>query len=345
MAIKPLTSDRFDFDDATDAIEFYFTKGWTDGLPVVPPTPGKVAGFLNAAGRSPSEILCTEPTKGRVITAEKVAINAVMAGCLPEYFPVVAAAVEAMSEPEFNLHGITASTAGAAVLALVNGPIANELHLNSGVSLFGPGHRANATIGRALRLVIINGSGSVSGEIDKATIGHPGKYTWCIAEAEEVSPWDPLHVERGSPDDHSAVTVFAGLSPIQAAFHESGRPEEILTSFTNALFASGQEQEEVVIVICPEHMGYIRSSGWSKDDVRSFLFESTQRKVADWTGSGAFPGGPPQDPDVLYRVAKRPESFTLLVGGGAAGAFSSIIPLWGGGAGSRSVTKDISVHR
>ena len=234
MATQTLTSDRFDFDDASEAIEFYFERGWTDGLPVVPPTPEKVARFLDAAGRSPAEILCTEPTKGRVITAEKAAINAVMAGCLPGYFPVVAAAVEAMNEPRFNLHAITASTAGAAVLAVVNGPIAGELGVNSGISLFGPGHRANATIGRALRLVIGNASGSVSGVIDKATLGHPGKYTWCIAEAEEVSPWEPLHVERGFSKDDSAVTVFAGLSQIQASYHESGRPEEILGSFTDA---------------------------------------------------------------------------------------------------------------
>ena len=340
MATQTLTSDRFDFDDAAEAIEFYFEQGWTDGLPVVPPTPEKVARLLDAAGRSPAEILCTEPTKGRVITAEKAAINAVMAGCLPDYFPVVAAAVEAMNEPRFNLHAITASTAGAAVLALVNGPVAAQLGVNSGVSLFGPGHRANATIGRALRLVIGNASGSVSGVIDKATLGHPGKYTWCIAEAEEVSPWEPLHVERGFSKDDSAVTVFAGLSPIQAAYHESGQPEEILASFTDALLASGQEQQEVVLVLCPEHMGYIRSHGWSKDDVRSFLFESTRRKAAEWTGPGAMPGEPP-DPEASYGVGISPDSFTLIVGGGAAGAFSAIIPLWGGGSNSQSVTKPI----
>ena len=159
LTSQPLTSDLFEFDSSVDVIEHYFRSGWTDGLPVVPPTPERVGEFLDYVGRSPSEIMGTEPTKGRVITVEKVAINAVMAGCLPEYFPVVLAAVEALVEPQFNLHAITVSTMGAAVLAVVNGPIANDLAMNSSVSVFGPGHRANATIGRAIRLVIINVTG------------------------------------------------------------------------------------------------------------------------------------------------------------------------------------------
>ena len=342
MAAYTLTSERFEFDDTSDAMDFYFERGWTDGLPVVPPTPGRVAEFLDAAGRSPADILCTEPTKGRVITAEKAAINAVMAGCLPEYFPVVAAALEAMNEPRFNLHAITASTAGAAVLVLVNGPIAGEIGMNSGVSLFGPGHRANATIGRAVRLIIANASGSVSGEIDKATLGHAGKYTWCIAEAQEASPWEPLHVERGVSPGESAVTVFAGLSSIQASYHESGQPEEILGAFTNALHAAGSEQQEIVLVLCPEHVRYIGAAGWSKGDVRQFLFEATKRRGAEWTGPGATPTSlTPSDPEANYGVGISPDSFTLVVGGGAAGAFSHIIPLWGGGANSQSVTRPI----
>ena len=141
MSTQSLTSDLLEFDGAADVIEHYFRSGWTDGLPVVPPTPERVGEFLDYVGRSPSEILGTEPTKGRVITVEKVAINAVMAGCLPEYFPVVLAAVEALVEPQFNLHAITVSTMGAAVLAVVNGPIANDLAMNSSVSVFGPGHQ------------------------------------------------------------------------------------------------------------------------------------------------------------------------------------------------------------
>ena len=339
--MQSLTSNRFSFDDATEAMESYLRHGWTDGLPVVPPTAERVSRFLEYAGRSPSEILGTEPTKGRVITAEKVAINAVMAGCLPEYFPVVLAAVEAMAEPEFNLHAISVSTAGAAVLAVLNGPIIEELELNSGVSLFGPGHRANATIGRALRLVLINVTGAVSGVLDKATLGHAGKYTWCIAEAEDVSPWEPLHVERGLGADTSAVTMFAGLSPVQVTNHDSVLPERILTSFTNGMFAAGPGQAEVVVLLCPEHTGHLRSAGWSKRQVKESLFEMTQRKASTWIETGSMPAGSATDLDSRYGVAQSPDGITVIVGGGRAGGFSAIIPLWGGGSNSRSVTKAI----
>ena len=342
MSTQRLTSNRFDFDDATEAIEFYFDQGWTDGLPVVPPTEERVRRFLDHAQRAPSEIVGTEPTKGRVITAEKVAINAVMAGCLPEYFPVVLAAVEAISEPQFNLHAITVSTMGAAVLAIVNGPVVTELELNSGVSVFGPGHRANATIGRALRLVISNVTGAVSGVLDKATLGHAGKYTWCMAEAAELSPWGPLHVGRGLSADQSGVTVFAGLSPIQVSNHASNSPESILNSFTDGMFAAGYAQSEIVVVLCPEHLGYIKSAGWSKTRLSETLFDITRRRKADWMRAGAMPMGPDaEDLDEMVGVAASPESITVIVAGGAAGAFSAIIPLWGGGLNSRSVTKEV----
>ena len=213
-----LNSTRMEFDTWHDVVREYIDRGWTDGLPIIPPTPDMVTACLEAAGRSPSEVLGTEPTKGRVITAEKAAVNAVMAGCRPEHFGIVATAVEAMCEPEFNLHAVTASTQGAAVLAIVNGPIAKDVGLNSSVSIFGPGHTANATIGRALRLVIINATGSVSGEIDKATQGHPGKYTWCIAEAEDVSPWGPLQTDRGF-----SVARQHGLPVRGAVVHPGGQ--------------------------------------------------------------------------------------------------------------------------
>lgn len=342
MTSQPLTSDRLQFDDPFDVIERYYDNGWTDGLPIVPPTPERVERFLEYAQISPSEIIGTEPTKGRVITAEKIAINAVMAGCRPEYLPVVIAAVEAMCEPKFNLHAITASTMGAAPLLVVGGPVAAQLELNSGVSVFGPGHRSNATIGRAIRLVIINITGAASGEIDKATIGHPGKYTWCIAEAEQVSPWDLLHVERGLSTDQSAVTVFAGLSPIQVPNHEGHDPQTILTSFKDAMFATGYGQGEIVTVICPEHMGYVKSAGWSKANVKEYLYESTRRTVADWGASGRMVTGEVR-PDDKVGVVRDAGNITVLVAGGAAGAFSDVIPLWGGGTGSQSVTKEIRI--
>ena len=342
MSAQPLTSDRLEFDDATEAIESYLARGWTDGLPVVPPTEGRVREFLEYAGRAPADIVGTEPTKGRVITAEKVAINSVMAGCLPEYFPVVLAAIEAISEPQFNLHAITASTMGAAVLTIVNGPIVAELSMNSGVSVFGPGHRPNATIGRAIRLVISNVTGAVSGELDKATLGHAGKYTWCIAESEDASPWEPLHVERGFRGDQSTVTVLAGLSSTQVSNHSSRNPEGILTSFRDAMFSAGPGQTEMVVVLVPEHIGYMRSAGWSKIRVKEFLHETAQRPASDWVKAGwTAEVASTEDAAISRSVVNDPEGVTVIVAGGAAGAFSAIIPLWGGGSNSRSVTKEI----
>lgn len=230
---------------------------------------------------------------------------------------------------------------GAAVLIVVNGPIAAQLGLNSGVSVFGPGHRANATIGRAVRLVISNVTGSVSGELDKATLGHAGKYTYCIAEAEEVSPWEPLHASRGLTLEESAVTVFAGLSSIQVNNHEDQKPEAILASFRDAMFAAGLGQGEIVVVLCPEHVGHFRSAGWSRKQVSDTLFEVAQRRTGDWMEQGPVARDPAVDADARRAVTLSAEGITLVVAGGAAGAFSAVIPLWGGGTGSQSVTKRI----
>lgn len=188
MSTQPPTAKQMQLDDLTDAIEFYFSMESSDGLPVVPPTAEAVERFLDHVGRFGSDVLGEEPVRNRVITVEKAAINAVMAGCLPEYFPVVLAAIDAICAPEFNLHAATVSTQGAAILLVVNGPIVKTLGMNSGVSVFGPGNRANATIGRAVRLVVMNVTGAVPGILDKAALGHAGKYSWCIAEAEDESP-------------------------------------------------------------------------------------------------------------------------------------------------------------
>ena len=342
MSSHSLTSKRLEFDDAAEAIEHYFAAGWTDGLPVVPPTAARVTEFLDYAGRAPSEIVGVEPTKGRVITAEKVAINAVMAGCLPEYLPVVLAAVEAMTEDQYSMHGISVSTAGAATMTVVSGPIAGELGINSGVGAFGPGHRVNATIGRAIRLVISNVSGAVTGELDKGTLAHGGKYSWCFTEAEDVSPWEPLHVDRGFDKSQSTVTVFAALAPDQATNHTGDHPEPILTSVADTMLSAGPDQSEVVVVLGPEHMGYISKAGWSKRQVKEFLHETARRKASEWERVDALPG-PVNDPDASIGVAQSPDSITVLVAGGAAGGFSAVIPLWGGGANSQSVVKAIRV--
>ena len=193
------------WDDVFSAVEALYELGWTDGLPVLPPTADKVAEFLAAAGRDGSEIVGELPERRREITAEKVAANAVMAGCRPEYMPVVLAAAQAMLAPEFNLVGPSSSMGGAATLVIVNGPIVQELGINARNNLFGPGNRANSTIGRAMRLILMNACAAIPGLYDRSVIGHPGKFSYCIAEAETETHWTPLHVERGFSPEQSAV--------------------------------------------------------------------------------------------------------------------------------------------
>ena len=339
MAAYELASKSVSLRESDDPIEYYFERGWTDGLPVVPPTAEKIGAFLDAVGRSPSEILGTEPVRGRVVTVEKVAINAVMAGCRPEYFPVVVATIEAMLEPEHNLHAVTVSTMGAAPLLIVNGPVVKEIGLNSGVSVFGPGRRANATIGRAIRLTIMNVTGALPGDLDQSSLGHAGKYTWCIAEDGQSSPWQPLHVDRGFAADESTVTVFPGLSPIQVTNSGGGSPEAALKSVADGLFVAGPGNAEIVIVLTPESIGHIEAGGWTKRQVAQYVWERSRRTAEQWDAHG-YPAGSPDD-ESLIGVVDGPEGITIIVAGGKAGAFTAIIPLWGGGSNSRSVTKVI----
>ncbi len=337
MAAYDLASKRVSLQETDDPIEYYFEQGWTDGLPVVPPTAEKIGAFLDAVGRSPSEILGTEPVRGRVVTLEKVAINAVMAGCRPEYFPVVVATIEAMLEPEHNLHAVTVSTMGAAPLLVVNGPVVNEIGLNSGVSVFGPGNRANATIGRAIRLTIMNVTGAVPGDLDQSSLGHAGKYTWCIAEDEEISPWQALHVDRGYASSQSTVTVFPGLSPIQVSNLGGGSPEAALMGVSDGLVVAGPGNEEIVVVLTPETIGHIKAGGWWKEQVAKFLWERSRRTAGEWEEHG-YPTGN-AGADELLGVTDSWEGITVIVAGGKAGSFSAVIPLWGGGSNSRSVSK------
>ena len=339
MAAHDLASKKVHLEETDDPNEYYFEQGWTDGLPVVPPTAEKIGAFLDAVGRSPSEILGTEPVRGRVVTVEKVAINAVMAGCRPEYFSVVLATIEAMLEPEHNLHAVTVSTMGAAPLLVVNGPIINEIGLNSGVSVFGPGNRANATIGRAVRLTIMNVTGAVPGDLDQSSLGHAGKYTWCIAEDQETSPWQALHVDRGYASSQSTVTVFPGLSPIQVSNFGGGSPESALMGVSDGLVVAGPGNAEIVVVLTPETIGHIKAGGWWKEQVAKFLWERSRRTAEDWDEHG-YPTGN-ADADELLGVTDSWEGITVIVAGGKAGSFSAVIPLWGGGSNSRSVSKVI----
>jgi hypothetical protein len=343
LAQAELTSQRFEVSDAIEAIEMYYEKGWTDGLPVVPPTEERVQQFLAASGRRPDDVVGSIPQRNRVMTAEKIAINAIMAGCLPGYAPVVMAAVEAATSDRFNPHASTASTGGAAPLIIVSGSVARELEINSGANLFGPGWRANATIGRALRLVLMNLGGAVPGVLDRATLGHPGKYSYCIAEDEEASPWEPLRVDLGFGQDSSTVTVVASESPHQVGNNSSYEPRSLLDGFVDTMIPVGSFTTSAwVVVVCPEHAAVIGRHGWSRDDVKSYIAERCRRSLADLKRTGRRTGDvAPGDEEKMVQMLSGPEDILLMVAGGGAGGFSAVIPPWTGGLSSRAETREV----
>lgn len=336
-----LVSEKIACEGLDHAIEAFFQKGWTDGLPVVPPTEEKVLRFLGAAGLASGEILGAIPERNRVFTAEKVAINTVMAGCLPDYFPVVVAAVRAISRPEFGLHGVSASTAGAGLLMVVNGPIAKELGMNDGQNLMAPGNRANATIGRAVRLVLHNLAGR---EFDRSTLGHPGKYTFCISEQE--SEWDPLHVMRGLTPETSAVTVFASEGPNQIQNHSALKPESILNTIGDRMRALGSfnmgGDVEFALIICPEHYQTLIKKGWTKRDAQVYLHGHACRPVADLKRGGLDETLiVPKDEEKLVHAVADPSRILVIMAGGVAGRFSACMPGWFNRHMSRAVTEPI----
>lgn len=340
-----LTSRRFEVADPAEAVEFCYRQGWTDGLPVVPPTPERVSEFLEYAGHEPDDILGTIPARNRIITAEKVAINAVMAGCLPNYMPVIVAAIEAMCQEPFNLHGITATTGGTAPLLIVSGPVAKLLNINGGVNCFGPGVRANATIGRAIRLILMNVGGAVPGVLDKACLGHPGKYSYCIAEDEDGNPWESLSLERGMPPDVSSVTVFGGEAPHYINSHMSATGERLIGGIVNTMMGTIYRGGSWVLVLCPEHVTVFRQEGWNKAQIRQALFERATRPLAEFKRLNGIPESAisAEDAQIPYRYMSSPDDVLLVTAGGKAGGFSAIVPPWAAGADSLPVTRAIGV--
>jgi hypothetical protein len=339
-----LTSKRYQVPDVADAIEFCFQQGWTEGLPVVPPTPDRVSAMLDAARLQPQQQVAFITNRAVAVTAEKVAINAVMAGCKPEYMAVVVAAVEGIGDPQWSYHGPGTSTGGAAVLMIVNGPIARELEINAGDNLFGPGWRANLTIGRALRLVMRNVCGSRPGLLDRGTLGHPGKVSYVIAENETDSPWTPLHVERGFRPEQSTVTVMAAESPHQFYNQLSNTPEGVLTTLADAMRLGGSagRQPQYVIVLAGEHMRVIGHGGWGKKEIGQFLFEHTQNSHAHLKRTHRLPGAiQPGDETKVRPLVASPDDILVVAAGGRAGAFSAFIPGWGGSRSSLAVTKEV----
>lgn len=323
---EPLSSKQHEFATIRETIEFYYQKGWTDGLPIIPPTEEEVYSFLECCGRSPSDVLGVELVRNRVVTAEKVAINAVMAGCKPEYMPVLIAAVEAILDDAFNLHGVTSSTGGRAILLLINGPVRNRLGFNSRGNLLGPGHRANATVGRAMRLIQINVFRGTPGVLDRSTLGHPGQYTFCIAEDEEASPWEPFHAARGFRQEDSAVTVFAALSPIQVSNPYGRRPEEVLTTLANALMLPGRGQVEAMVLFPGQLFHHIVTAGWSRKQVQEFLYQQTHRPAKEWARLAAMPHSQGEElGDQLVPAFDTPEGIHVIPAGADGGLEAAVI--------------------
>lgn len=339
----------------TDDIETWFERGVTDGLPVVPPTRARVDAMLAATGRQRDELVARVPPNFGGATVEKLAVNAVMAGCRAEYFPVVLAVVEAACDPAFNLHGQSGTTNAASPLVIVNGPVRQRIGVNCAAGVFGPGHRANATIGRALRLVMINLGGARAGQIAMSTMGHPGRYTYCIGEHEEVSPWEPLHVERGFRPTDSTVTLFSGEGPLMINDHLSRAAPQLVASLGWSAAGVWNHKSfplygHTLFVIGPEHAKTIGEERWSKQDVRRFLHETIRRPARnlapgpDGAETGrlrdALAGRAPGE-----RISKfpSPEEIVLVVAGGTAGRFSAVVPGWmGGEMGSRPVTRKVA---
>jgi hypothetical protein len=336
-----------------DPIEMLYERGVTDGLPVVPPTRARVDRMLaGAPWRRPDELIgVLGPQLGKA-TVEKVAINAVMAGCKPEYFPVVLAGVEGLCDTALCAHGLSITLMSGAPLAIINGPVRGRIGLNSGHNALGHGFRANATIGRALRLVTMNIGGARPHGVTKATMGHPGQYSFLVAENEEKSPWEPLHVERGLKKEDSAITLFGGTGFFQVADFGSNNAQKLVSTIGGTMGGGINNYREyplmsdTVLVLSPEHANTIGRDGWSKNDVRKYLWENVVRqpepgapplrgRAAKWATAGG-----------AVRKFRSPDAIIVVVAGGTAGRLSVVIPGWVSEemAGSAPVTKQIRLE-
>lgn len=347
MEYEPFRSNAFELPDTNEAIEYYYKQGLTDGLPIIPPTTDLVQQFLEASKVAPKEVLGIQTARQWKVTADKVAVNAIMAGCKPEYAPVVIASIKALLEPAFNAPAVIETAANNAPLIVVNGPILKELDINSGWNLFGPGHRANATIGRALRLVLLNVCNVKPGVTEKSNFGHSGRYTFCIGENEESSPWEPYHVENGFSLDTSTVSLFAVNHPFEAINYADNQPEGILETISHMIAAYIRCHGYVVIILGPEHAQNISAAGWDKKKVKTHVSErvnALRPTVAfDEERIGALVGASFQEASNPHnsKVETTPDRITVMVAGGEGGGHSTILPRWSMGLTSKSIIKPI----
>jgi hypothetical protein len=342
-----LRARRLEIAALEDEMEAFFDRGFTDGLPVVPPTEARVLRMLDGTARPPDEIVAVVPPDLVECTVEKVAINAVLAGCRPEYLPVVLAAVEAACTDEFNMHGLLATTWFSGPVVIVNGPITKAIGMNAGGNALGQGNRANATIGRALQLVVRNIGGGRPGGVDRATLGNPGKYTFCFPEREDGSPWESLAVERGVAPGASAVTLFAGEGVRGVVDQLSREPESLARSLAACLRTVAHPKLvlvwDAVLVVSPEHARVFRDAGWTKarlrDEINALLTIPGEELIR---GAGGITEGLPEGFASASLPKFRDGGLLIVHAGGTAGLFSAIIGGWASGAvGSEPVTREV----
>ncbi|MDP6689613.1 MAG: thioredoxin family protein [Alphaproteobacteria bacterium] len=344
-----INARRIEVAPLEDEIEACFEREWSDGLPVVPPTPTRVYRMLQGTTRPPEEVIGIIPPDLAPCTVEKVAINAVMAGCKPEYLPVVLAAVEAALIDEFCMHGLLCTTMFAGPMVVVNGPIAQRIGMNARENALGQGNRANATIGRALQLVIRNVGGGKPGGIDRACMGNPGKYTFCFAEDEAGSNWESLAVERGFAPDASTVTLFAGDGVQAVADQKSRTPESLARTLAACLRVVDHPKMvmagDAFLIVSPEHERVFHQAGWSKARLKEELHELLMIPGAELAaGAGGIAEGLPAKMADQTLPKFRPGGLNIVRAGGGAGMFSAVIGGWAatGEIGSIPVTKEIT---
>jgi hypothetical protein len=328
-------------------VDEMWRRGWHDGLPVVPPTRERVDAMLG--GRDPDEPIGEVPPAMGLLTMERLAACAVLAGCSPEYFPVVLAVAHAALDPAFNLHGMQNTTHPASPAVVVNGPVAERIGMNGGSNALGFGNRANATIGRALRLVMALTGGGTPGGLDQSTLGGPHKWTLCFPEREAASPWQPLHVDKGFAPEQSVVSLYCTEGPAMISDHYSRTPDQLAATLALGLGSVWAPAwypmaAETVLVLCVEHARTFADAGWSKERLREQLFDLSRRTVGELKASGSGELTPlityARDDDAVVSKFLQPEEIVIVVAGSDAGRFSAVLAPWAGfGLGSTPVTR------
>ena len=344
-----LQARKIELAESEDIMEACFERGWSDGLPLVPPTPLRVTRMLSSTDRSADEIVGSVPPDNRPCTIEKIAINAVMAGCKPDYLQVVIAALRAALKDEFCMHGLLCTTYFSTPVMIVNGPITKQIGMNSGVNALGQGNRANATIGRALQLIVRNVGGGIPGGIDRATLGNPGKYTFCFCEDESDAEWPSLSMDRGYTREDSVVNLFAGSGVQPFVDQQSRQPESLVKNLANSLRSVANTRSfgmaDAIIVISPEHRRVLREGGWTKPNLKQALYDELKTPGADIIRGkdGIAEGMPEKFKDILLNKF-RDDGLHIVGAGGKAGMFSAIISGWlaSGEKGSQMVSQQIN---